>query len=88
MLKATFPSDDSINMLQLYGVVGMVLTVLAVPAMAIYLGAGLGSLQGLTVITAAVLLGKGLVANMVGNILWAKAVFLVGPTVTTIGLNL
>ena len=59
MIKAAFPTEDDINTLQLYGVVGLAMTVMAVPATLVYLGFGFGTLQGITLATVAVMVLKG-----------------------------
>lgn len=84
MLVYMFPNDDNVNTVQLYGVIGVVLVTIGIPTTAVWLSAEFGTLQGLTWITGTVMVVKGLIANVLGNVLWTKAVFLLGPTVVTI----
>ncbi|GBG34088.1 Solute carrier family 35 member F5 [Hondaea fermentalgiana] len=84
-----FPNgDESVDMALVFGVVGVANIVLLTPVVIILHTTGYESLAGLTPGIFAFILLQGLLDNVVSDYLWARAVLLTSPTVTTVGLSL
>lgn len=84
-----FPcGDESVDMALVFGIVGLTNIVLLTPVVVATHLTGLESLVGLTPGLFAFMLLQGFLDNVVSDYLWARAVLLTSPTVTTVGLSL
>jgi len=89
LIEKLFPDgDESVKMEIVFGFVGVINFVLLCPVVAWLHFSGMESLHGLTAGVFGLIVLKGLMDNVLADCLWARAVLLTSPTVTTVGLSL
>jgi solute carrier family 35 protein F5 len=88
VLQRMIPNEKSCDMTLFFGLMGVSSAVLAAPVGAFILLTGREKLEQLTQDVALCIVAKGLFQNVIADYLWAQAILLTSPTVTTAGLSL
>ncbi|RZC94093.1 hypothetical protein C5167_016787 [Papaver somniferum] len=92
IFRKQIPVDDAesgrVSILQLYGYLGLLNTVIFLPVVALLHFTKLEQLNSLTWSQTGLIVCKGLIDNVLGDYLWAKAVLLTTATVATAGLTI
>ncbi|KAA0174527.1 hypothetical protein FNF27_03901 [Cafeteria roenbergensis] len=89
-LRKAAPETESVpfNLRVLFGFVGLFNLLLLGPVVAILHATGVEDLGALTWELLGLIICKGLVDNVLADLLWAQAVLLTSPTAATVGLSL
>ena len=89
-LRKAAPESASVpfNLRVLFGFVGLFNLILLGPVVAVLHATGVEDLGPLTWDLLGLIICKGLVDNVLADLLWAQAVLLTSPTAATVGLSL
>jgi len=80
--------EREFNLRVLFGFIGLFNLVLLAPVVTVLHATGAEDLSALTPYIFGLIVVKGLIDNVLSDLLWAQAILLTSPTVATIGLSL
>lgn len=87
-LRRLLPDDDEVSMPLFFGLLGSFNFIIFGGFVALFHFTGVEPLSALTGRAFGLIVVKGLVDNVISDYLWARAVLLTSPTVSTVGLSL
>jgi solute carrier family 35 protein F5 len=87
-IRRAADEDASLSMPTLFGMIGVINFVAMAPIVGVLSGTGVEPLAKLTMAVLGLVVIKGLLDNVLSDLLWASAIVLTSPTVATIGLSL
>jgi solute carrier family 35 protein F5 len=88
VLQLRIPNENCCDMTLFFGLMGTCSAVLVAPVGAFIVLTGQEKLEQLSKDVAICIVAKGLFQNVISDYLWAQAILLTSPTVTTAGLSL
>ena len=80
--------DDAVSMQLVLGYVGLVNSILCLPALIVLVSGGWGGVEGFTLKIFGFILLSALFDDVIADYLWARSVLLTSPTVATVGMSM